>query len=135
MDTSGQSEAATKEEAFSNQLYTLMLRDIDEEDGDNPQLVSEYAKDIYHYMMTLESQMPIRQNHLGKQPEVNGRMRCILVDWLVQVHQRFHLLQETLFLTVAILDRYLQVGLPVFTLISLFILLNTCVELCVFAKL
>lgn len=111
MDTSGQSEATAKEEAFSNQMYTLMLRDIDEEDGDNPQLVSEYAKDIYNYMMTLESQVPIRQNHLSKQLEVNARMRCILVDWLIQVHQRFHLLQETLFLTVAILDRYLQVSL------------------------
>ena len=36
-------------------------------------------------------------------------MRSILIDWLVQVHMRFHLLQETLYLTVAILDRFLQV--------------------------
>lgn len=36
-------------------------------------------------------------------------MRSILVDWLVQVHLRFHLLQETLYLTVAIIDRFLQV--------------------------
>lgn len=35
-------------------------------------------------------------------------MRSILVDWLVQVHKRFKLQTETLYLTVAILDRYLQ---------------------------
>ena len=36
-------------------------------------------------------------------------MRGILIDWLVQVHLRFHLLQETLYLTVAIIDRFLEV--------------------------
>ena len=30
-------------------------------------------------------------------------------DWLVGVHLQFHLLQETLYTTVAILDRFLQV--------------------------
>ena len=43
--------------------------------------------------------------------ELSGRMRAILIDWLVQVHLRFHLLQETLYLTVAIIDRFLQVQL------------------------
>lgn len=37
-------------------------------------------------------------------------MRSILVDWLLQVHLRFHLLPETLFATLNILDRYLAVG-------------------------
>lgn len=41
--------------------------------------------------------------------EISARMRAILVDWLVQVHSRFQLLQETLYLTVAVLDRFLQV--------------------------
>ena len=31
-----------------------------------------------------------------------------MVDWLVEVHTQFSLLQETLYLTVAIMDRYLQ---------------------------
>lgn len=42
--------------------------------------------------------------------ELNGRMRAILVDWLVQVHARFRLLQETLYMCVAVMDRYLQVS-------------------------
>ena len=36
------------------------------------------------------------------------QMRTLLVDWLVQVAQEFNLLQETLYLTVATLDRFLQ---------------------------
>merc|ERR1740116_368428 len=35
-------------------------------------------------------------------------MRAVLIDWLVGVHLQFHLLQETLYTTVAILDRFLQ---------------------------
>jgi len=35
-------------------------------------------------------------------------MRAILVDWLVDVHAKFKLLTETLFLTVNIIDRYLS---------------------------
>lgn len=42
-------------------------------------------------------------------------MRAILIDWLVQVQIKFRLLQETMYMTVAIIDRFLQVnGLPVF---------------------
>lgn len=41
--------------------------------------------------------------------DINERMRALLIDWLIQVHSRFQLLQETLYMTVAILDRFLQV--------------------------
>lgn len=42
--------------------------------------------------------------------EINERMRALLIDWLIQVHSRFQLLPETLYMTVAILDRFLQVS-------------------------
>ncbi|KAL0127477.1 hypothetical protein PUN28_005629 [Cardiocondyla obscurior] len=35
-------------------------------------------------------------------------MRSVLVDWLVEVHEQFRLMQETLYLTIAIIDRFLQ---------------------------
>ena len=34
-------------------------------------------------------------------------MRAILIDWLVEVHLKFKLLPETLYLTVILIDRYL----------------------------
>ncbi len=40
--------------------------------------------------------------------EVNCRMRGILLDWLVEVHYKFKLLAETLYLTFNLIDRYLQ---------------------------
>ena len=43
-------------------------------------------------------------------------MRAILVDWLVQVHSKFRLLQETLYMCIAVMDRFLQVSVASGTL-------------------
>ena len=40
---------------------------------------------------------------------INGKMRGVLVDWLVEVHSQFKLLQETLYMTVYVIDKFLQV--------------------------
>ncbi|KAL1007263.1 hypothetical protein UPYG_G00084260 [Umbra pygmaea] len=93
-------------QAFSEAL--LDVEDIDEGDSDMPQLCSEYIKDIYAYLHTLETQQSVRLRYMEGY-EINERMRGLLVDWLIQVHSRFQLLQETLYLSVAILDRFLQV--------------------------
>ena len=37
-------------------------------------------------------------------------MRAVLVDWLVEVHSQFKLLQETLYMTVYVIDKFLQVS-------------------------
>ncbi|KAL4613370.1 G2/mitotic-specific cyclin-B2 [Arapaima gigas] len=92
-------------QAFSDTL--LAVEDIDEGDADVPQLCSEYVKDIYVYLRQLEAQQSIRPRYMEGY-EINERMRALLVDWLIQVHSRFQLLQETLYMTVAILDRFLQ---------------------------
>lgn len=36
-------------------------------------------------------------------------MRSILIDWLVEVHYKFKLVPETLYLTVNLIDRYLSI--------------------------
>jgi G2/mitotic-specific cyclin-B, other len=45
---------------------------------------------------------------MKRQLEINERMRGILLDWLVEVHLKFKLFPQTLYLTVHIIDRYLQ---------------------------
>lgn len=46
---------------------------------------------------------------MDSQPEISEKMRAILIDWLIEVHQKFELNPETLYLTVNIVDRYLAV--------------------------
>lgn len=43
------------------------------------------------------------------QEDINERMRGILVDWLIEVHLKFKLVPETLYLTVNLIDRYLEI--------------------------
>ncbi|XP_051969706.1 G2/mitotic-specific cyclin-B1-like [Xyrauchen texanus] len=92
-------------QAFSDVL--LNIKDVDADDYDNPMLCSEYVKDIYLYLCQLEIEQAVRPKYL-KEREVTGNMRAILIDWLVQVQIKFRLLQETMYITVAIIDRFLQ---------------------------
>jgi hypothetical protein len=47
-------------------------------------------------------------HYMTKQTEIDWSMRAVLVDWMVQVHEKFRLLPETLFLSVNYLDRFLS---------------------------
>lgn len=42
------------------------------------------------------------------QSDLDAKMRSILIDWLIDVHMRFKLKSETLFLTVYIIDKFLS---------------------------
>jgi len=85
------------------------VHDIDAEDAvANPQLCAEYAQEIYAYLKQLEKKRPVRSDFLSGCP-ITDKMRAVLVDWLVEVQMQFKLLQETLFLTVNTIDRFLAV--------------------------
>ena len=47
-------------------------------------------------------------NYMEMQKDLAWNMRGILTDWLIQVHSRFRLAPETMFLTVNIIDRFLS---------------------------
>jgi hypothetical protein len=46
------------------------------------------------------------RTYMNTQDDINSRMRAILIDWLVEVHMKFRLVPETLYLCVNIIDRY-----------------------------
>lgn len=46
-------------------------------------------------------------HYMDHQTEIQWSMRSVLMDWLVQVHGRFSLLPETLFLAINYIDRFL----------------------------
>lgn len=64
-------------------------------------------------LLSLQKRLCV-SDYMPKQTEINERMRSILIDWLIQVHGRFGLLQETLYLTVCLIDRFLQVLMQCF---------------------
>ncbi|MFS7962006.1 putative cyclin [Helianthus anomalus] len=42
------------------------------------------------------------------QPELNAKMRGILIDWMIEVHRNFNMMPKSLYLTINIVDRYLS---------------------------
>lgn len=83
---------------------------LDAEDPDryNAQMVSVYINDIMEYLKESEVRRQPSANYMSRQTDINAKMREILIDWLVEVHLKFKLKQETLYLTVNIIDRFLE---------------------------
>ncbi|ETI53314.1 hypothetical protein F443_03711 [Phytophthora nicotianae P1569] len=73
----------------------------------SPGTVDEYACSIYESLRAREHRYHVTEDIFAKQHSVSPKMRAVLVDWLVEVHQRFELEAPTLFLTVNYIDRYL----------------------------
>ncbi|KAM3512827.1 hypothetical protein MY11210_003532 [Beauveria gryllotalpidicola] len=79
-----------------------------EEEAWDVSMVAEYGDEIFDYLHELEIKMLPNPHYMEMQTEIQWSMRSVLMDWLVQVHSRFALLPETLFLTVNYIDRFLS---------------------------
>ncbi|KAJ3787012.1 cyclin-like protein [Lentinula aff. detonsa] len=86
------------------------IREVFDDDDDefDPNMVSEYAGEIFEYMSGLEEMMMPRADYMDSQSELTWDMRATLIDWLLQVHLRYHMLPETLWITINIIDRFLS---------------------------
>ena len=81
---------------------------LDAEDFDDPLMVAEYVGEIFDYLKVLEDSTMPNPNYMSHQHHLEWQLRGVLVDWLVEVHTRFHLLPETMFLAINIIDRFLS---------------------------
>lgn len=46
-------------------------------------------------------------DYMLRQSELTWKMRGVLVDWIIEVHSKFRLLPETLYLAINLMDRFL----------------------------
>jgi hypothetical protein len=88
--------------------YPPGVNNLDEEDLEDPLMVAEYANEIFEYLRDLECKSIPNPQYMSHQDDLEWKTRGILVDWLIEVHTRFHLLPETLFLAINIIDRFLS---------------------------
>ena len=81
----------------------------DQLDMRDPQSVAEFAQEIYESMKELEPHYQIDNQYLNKvQTEIKDTSRAFLVEWIIDVHRKFRLMPETLYVTIGIIDRYLS---------------------------
>ena len=94
-----------------------------------PEEVAPYAKEIFKNLRNNEGRFLPKAGYMAQQSDINEKMRAILIDWLVDVHLKFKLINETLFLTVNLIDRYLaeaQVSRQKLQLVGITALFTAC---------
>ncbi|KAK4374289.1 hypothetical protein RND71_004966 [Anisodus tanguticus] len=97
------------EEIEMEDVEETLTVDIDSANKKNILAVVEYIDDIHAYYKKTESSGCAPPNSMEQQFDINERMRAILIDWLIGVHYKFDLMEETLYLNVNLIDRFLAV--------------------------
>ena len=96
---------AYRKQISKNMVFTDQLEIRD------PQMVAELATDIYKNIRIEENFMKVDAEYLNKvqaPAEVKDTSRAFLIEWIIDVHRKFRLLPETLYVTVFIIDRFLS---------------------------
>jgi len=69
---------------------------------------AEYQDDVIQYLRSVDTKHTPKYQYMIKQPDITYPMRAILVDWLVEVGEEYKLQQETIYLAVNYIDRFLS---------------------------
>ena len=123
--------------SFNNEIndddekYENYYIDISKIKSDS-QIPKEYINKIYRNLLMEEekdiSAMPVYEE-IKSQKEINLQMRSILVDWIIDIHYKFGFTDETLFMTILIIDRYIsykQISRIKFQLLGITSMLLAC---------
>ncbi|XP_078396214.1 cyclin-A2 [Cetorhinus maximus] len=94
--------------SFDSPMVLDMSISSDEEKRVNANALPEYADDIHKYLREMELKCRPKAGYMKKQPDITNSMRAILVDWLVEVGEEYKLQNETLYLAVNYIDRFLS---------------------------
>jgi len=68
---------------------------------------NDYVSFIFNYYRERENRFII-DDYMKRQPTLNRAMRLLLVDWMVEVQQQLEFSHEVLYLSVKLLDLYLN---------------------------
>ena len=82
---------------------SLDMRDV--------QCVTEMANSIFDNMRKLELEHMLPVDFLTRvqvPSEVKDTSRAFLVEWIIDVHRKFRLVPETLYIAVQLIDRFLS---------------------------
>ena len=91
----------------NSQLGSSLLH-IDKGLAGDPLFVTGYVLDLYRYFHAQEELDAVCPLCLEDRATIDPTLRSILVDWIVDVHFRWKLTPQTLFLAVNIIDRYFR---------------------------
>lgn len=72
----------------------------DREDVFDPAALSEFSQDIFKNMKAQEAQFMVDPGYISKvQTEIRDTSRAFLLEWIIDVHRKFRLKPECLYVT------------------------------------
>ena len=81
----------------------------DQLDYRDPQNFSEFAQEIYQNMLAEEEKYMVDPSYLSKiQTEIKDTSRAFLIEWIIDVHRKFRLVPEALYVTTHIIDQFMS---------------------------
>lgn len=84
MEINENAMVTSTEDELNLRVYMQRASDnIDARDAGNPLLVTEYVDPMYDHFRAAELEFLVNCNYMNSQPNINDKMRAILVDWLV----------------------------------------------------
>ncbi|SCV04335.1 LAME_0H17634g1_1 [Lachancea meyersii CBS 8951] len=86
-------------------------KNLDLDEKDDICMVVEYTDEIFDHLYQREGQTTATYNYLkstDSPQHLRPSLRAILIDWLIEVHQKFQLLPETLYLSINVMDRFMS---------------------------
>ncbi|CAF0777114.1 unnamed protein product [Adineta steineri] len=70
--------------------------------------LSDYRQSIFEHLLSVEHIYAPKANFMENQSDINSPMRTLLIDWLIEVSDEYKLIDETLFLCIQYIDRFLS---------------------------
>lgn len=71
--------------------------------------LEEYADGILEWYQSQEASFKPIAAYMTFQEELRWAMRTVLIDWIIDVHNKLNLLPETLYLAINLIDRFLSI--------------------------
>ena len=80
------------------------------ENNAQPTFSQEYFDEIYENLLLDEARFnqKVNSNYMSFQKSINYKMRAILVDWIIDIHNQCNMKKKTLFQTIFIIDAFLS---------------------------
>lgn len=82
---------------------------VDKVEIRDPSIVAEYSQKNFENMKKQELNFMVDPNYISKiQTEIRDTSRAFLIEWIIDVHRKFRLKPECLYVTTHIIDQFLS---------------------------
>ena len=104
--SSNNSSLASLSNSYNNNIFTFKFNNKEEYIKFN----GDYINESYSNLLQEEKTLKVKPiyGYMSSQSDINIKMRAILVDWLIEMHDKFNFKHQTLFQTIWLIDTYLS---------------------------